>query len=197
MCRLLESISVVDGVAERIPWHQQRMDAAAKALWAGKAPSLQQFLSRVVVPREGHHKLRIEYAKDIENYSLNRYTPKRITSLRVVYCDNIHYDYKFANRTEIDRLYALRDGADDILIVRNGLVTDTSYCNVLFYNGLRWVTPLQPLLKGTMREYLLDHGWASESEIFIQEVRTFKKIKLINALLGLSGPELAVSDILF
>ena len=37
---------------------------------------------------------------------------------------------------------------DEILITRNGLLTDTSIANIALFNGKEWHTPKHPLLKG-------------------------------------------------
>ena len=48
----------------------------------------------------------------------------------MVDCDEADYRYKSADRSLLDRLFALRGAADDVLIVRRGLITDTSIANV-------------------------------------------------------------------
>ncbi len=55
-------------------------------------------------------------------------------------------------------IYSPNEGHDDILIIRDGLLTDTSICNVALWNGTSWITPARPLFSGTMRAYLLDKG---------------------------------------
>jgi 4-amino-4-deoxychorismate lyase len=47
------------------------------------------------------------------------------------------------------------EGCDDIIIVRNGFVTDASYANLIFRKGDEWFTPATFLLAGTMRAFLL------------------------------------------
>ena len=54
---------------------------------------------------------------------------------------------------------------DDILIIRNGLITDMSYANVAFFDGTQWLTPRIPLLAGTCRERLLETGPIREADI--------------------------------
>ena len=44
--------------------------------------------------------------------------------------DTIDYTYKSAHREELNALYAQKGMADDILIVRNGYLTDTSISNI-------------------------------------------------------------------
>ena len=49
--------------------------------------------------------------------------------------------------------------------VKNGRLTDTSYSNIALFDGNRWVTPAHPLLKGTMRQSLIDKGLLKEKGI--------------------------------
>ena len=67
---------------------------------------------------------------------------------------------------------------DDILIVKQGFITDTSYSNVLFYNGKEWLTPTHPLLKGTQRASLLDQEIIRVAEIRLEDLHHFKKVTL-------------------
>ena len=65
----------------------------------------------------------------------------------------------------MNSLFQIRQDKDDILIVKNGLLTDTSIANIALYDGNDWYTPLHPLLKGTKRAELLDKGVLKEKEI--------------------------------
>ena len=55
--------------------------------------------------------------------------------------DDIDYRYKQADRRVLDEAFALRDTADDVLIVRHGLLTDTSIANIALWDGCEWHTP--------------------------------------------------------
>lgn len=70
-----------------------------------------------------------------------------------------------------------------MLIVKNGLVTDTSFCNVLFFNGKHWLTPEQPLLRGTRRAALLDQEQIRTAVIGVEDLHYFTKVRLINAMI--------------
>lgn len=72
--------------------------------------------------------------------------------------DTIDYRYKSTDRKELEALYALRGNQDDVLIVRNNLLTDTSIANVALEKEGVWYTPRTPLLKGTKRALLLEQG---------------------------------------
>ena len=48
-------------------------------------------------------------------------------------------------------------------------------------NGI-WFTPRNPLLKGTTRARLLSVGKIVESDIRVQELRSFSQVALLNAM---------------
>lgn len=81
------------------------------------------------------------------------------------------------------------------LIVRNGLLTDTSIANIALWNGLHWYTPAHPLLKGTHRARLLDEGILTERDIPVEEIKQYQKICLFNAMLHFGEMELPCTQI--
>ena len=71
----------------------------------------------------------------------------------------------------------------DILIVKKEFITDTSFSNIIFFDGDNWITPSTPLLEGTKRKELLEKNIISEQEIKFSDLKNFKKAILINAML--------------
>ena len=98
--------------------------------------------------------------------------------------NKIDYSYKYCNRTPIDRLLT-KTKYSEILIIKNGLITDTSIANIGFStDGKIFFTPKTPLLKGTTRNYLLDKKIIFEKDITVKSIRNYKKIALFNAIIG-------------
>ena len=95
----------------------------------------------------------------------------------------------------LDEAFALRDTADDVLIVRHGLLTDTSIANIALWDGSEWYTPAQPLLAGTQRRYLLDTGQIKETDIPVASLGNYRHIRLFNALIPFGEVELPVGQI--
>lgn len=199
MFRLIESIRLEDGECFNLHYHQQRMDESILLL-AGMENKIQldSFLQNHNLPATGKFKCRIVYSEmgGIE-MGITPYESRSINSLKIIHDNTIDYSFKFADRAALNNLFTQRNDCDDILIVKNELVTDASYSNVVFFDGLRWITPAQPLLKGTMRQQLLDAGVIHEDAIRVDQIPLFNKVRLINALLGFDGPELSVSQIVF
>jgi 4-amino-4-deoxychorismate lyase len=97
--------------------------------------------------------------------------------------NDIRYDFKYADRDNINVLYSQKDKADDILIVKNEKITDTSFCNIALLNSESWFTPRSPLLNGIMREKLVEQNIISIKDININELDRYSKIALFNAMI--------------
>lgn len=181
--KLLETIKVVNGCFQNLDAHLRRMKQSGNELF-GKTPSF--ILHNSDIPadmRKGIVKCRIVYGPDVTEISYSPYIPKRVSSLRMVYCDDIDYHLKYADRSVFDCLLELRAGCDDILIVRNGFVTDTSYSNLAFSDGKSLYVPETYLLNGCKRRLLIETGMAREVPITPDDVKSFEKAYLINAML--------------
>jgi 4-amino-4-deoxychorismate lyase len=139
---------------------------------------------------KGVYKCRVIYDEKNVEIEFIPYVLRPVRSLRLVNDDNISYSYKFTDRTKIERLSELRGGCDDILIIKNGMVTDTSFANVIFMdiNG-NWVTPSTCLLKGTRRFNLLNNRIITEKDIHVYDLKHYIEIKLINAMIGIEDSE--------
>ncbi len=183
---LLETICVLDGIPRRLAYHQARMDDAHRRLWGlSNVVDIHSLLQAPPEYRHGLVKCRIAYGPFIEKIEWERYSPATLRSLQLVDGSDLEYAFKYADRSGIARLMSLRGEADDILIVQNGLITDTSYCNVVCFDGHRYLTPAKPLLPGTCRARLLEQGIVEPSDIRPDELPRFKRIFLINAMLDL------------
>ena len=137
----------------------------------------------------GKHKFRFEY--DSASYQLESevYQPKSIQTIKLVEA-NLDYNFKFIDRSGLQNLLD-QSQADEIIIVKNGLVTDSSYSNLAFFDGSGWWTPERPLLAGIRRASLLDRGKIKTIKIRIDDLLKYEKVSLVNAMLDLD--ELTIS----
>jgi 4-amino-4-deoxychorismate lyase len=197
MSRLLESIRLQNGNFHRLSYHQQRMDRSVKELFGQKnSINLFENLKNYKLPSKvGLFKCRVVYATQIESVEFIPYEVKPINSLKVMYDQEIEYPHKFTDRNKIGTLFNQRQYCDDILIIKNGFVTDSSFSNIIFYDGVNWITPNTPLLKGTMRQFLLDTAEIKAGPVQVQDIPSFKSFRLINAMRAFDGPEIDVSKI--
>jgi 4-amino-4-deoxychorismate lyase len=183
MSRLLESIRCEKGELQNLRFHQTRMNDAVQALFS---TNNNISLEKISVPehcKRGLFKCRIIYREKIENIEFIPYQFPKIQALKLILDNEIDYALKFANRSNINLLFDKKGECDDILIVKNGLITDTSYANILFFNGKNWLTPALPLLKGTQRARLLSEEKIITADIRSGDLPQFQKVRLINAMM--------------
>ncbi|MGM0444640.1 MAG: aminotransferase class IV [Fibrobacterota bacterium] len=188
MYPLIESIRVEAGRAHLIELHQERMDRSM-AQQNAAAPNLQKILQKTTLPATGLHKLRILYDETLHDITCTPYRQKPIRSLRAVQDNHISYTLKYADRSELNRLFAQRGPCDDILIIRNGYCTDSSYCTVCVWDGKHWFTPNTPLLPGVMRCSLIEQGIVTPVKITPADLKHFSHLRCINAMRPLERAE--------
>ena len=116
--------------------------------------------------------------------------------MQAVRDDLINYTYKYADRTRLQLLFDQRKDADEIIIIKKGLVTDCFIGNLVFFDGQNWLTPDQPLLRGTQREKLLAEAKIKAVRITEEMLFTFEEIGVINVFYDLENmPRLKDSQI--
>ncbi|MFT7880094.1 MAG: aminotransferase class IV family protein [Sulfurimonas sp.] len=178
---LLETIKCENGLFHHLEYHQQRVDKSRRELF-GLTDTL-DLASMLKAPDDKCYRCRVLYAHKVESIEYIPYKPKEIRTLKVVAAD-FTYDYKFADRSALDRLLKEYPEADDVIIEKEGLITDTTIANIALFDGEQWVTPKKPLLEGTMRAYLLDQGFLQEKDIPSDSLKKYEKVALMNAMLG-------------
>jgi 4-amino-4-deoxychorismate lyase len=183
MCRLFETIRVMNGAPLHLSWHEERMNAARREFWPSEVPLPLE--PEIVVPPEyltGLVRCNIHYGRNIRQVSFKKYEKRIVRTLKMVHCQDIDYHVKYTDRSLLESLFSLRGNCDEIIIVKSGLITDTSMSNLVFFDGTKWVTPANPLLKGTCRSRLVAEGQLIELDISPDDLRGFIGCKLINAM---------------
>jgi 4-amino-4-deoxychorismate lyase len=175
--RYLETIRVEDGKIRHLSYHQQRVNTT---LCNEKIISLQEILSP---PQKGLYRCRVVYDAHSFAVSYHSYEKRSIKKLKLVYDDTISYDKKYEDRRSIDKLFATKGACDDILIVKNGFITDTSIANIALKQGDTWFTPISPLLQGTTRQRLLDTNQLRTRQIRPEELGEYSAVALMNAMI--------------
>jgi len=184
MCQLVESLKLKDGVVQNLEYHQSRMNHSMEELFPN-APTINLETS-ISIPENcasGVFKVRVLYGSSVKEIEIEPYHFRTIQSLKVVHHESVDYHLKYTDRQILQELFARRGDCDDIIIIKNGLVTDSFAANLLFYDGEKWFTPTTPLLKGTKRQLLLDQGIIFETEIREEDIRSYQKVGLINAMI--------------
>jgi len=182
----LESIKIKNGKVKNLKLHQKRIDKAFRKLNLGDHPiNLKKFLSQIDLPRVGIWKCRITYDSTITKCDIHPYQIKPVKTLKVVSTNDIKYQYKWADRKALEKLFSKKGSYDDIIISENGFIRDSFYANLIFYRKGIWYTPKSPLLKGVQRAKLLKEGKIVAKDIKVEAIRKYKKVRLINAMIGL------------
>ena len=199
MCLLVETIRIQDGIPQNLSWHQSRMDESVREV-SGCINKIIISLA-IKVPdkyRYGTVKCRLIYDLNSYETEFSAYRSKKINCLRLLHDDSIEYKHKYADRTDLEKLLDRRGNADDILIISKGFLSDTSFSNIVFFDGKQWITPSTPLLRGTCRQRLLSEGKIMEMPLKPDDISRFSKFQLINAMRGFNKQQgIAITKIFY
>jgi 4-amino-4-deoxychorismate lyase len=187
MSRLVETIRIEEGVAVNIRFHNERMHRTMLHLFSIETQA--DLLDILEVPadaKKGIFKCRVVYDTEIRKIEYLPYNIKPVTTLRLVDGKDLIYSYKFIDRKGIEKLMEKRAGCDEILIFKDGMVTDTSYSNVVLRDpDGNWITPSTCILAGTRRASLLESGLISEAAVGVNDLNYYSELRLINAMIGI------------
>lgn len=193
MCRLIESIKIENRQLKAIEWHNKRFNESRREAFGITIPIyLEEVIKIPATLTNKVYKCRVLYGKEIESIEFQPYAIRPVKSLKLVDGGSIDYHLKYENRIELAALLTQKGEADDILIVKNGCITDTSYANIALFDGKQWFTPDTYLLNGTKRQHLLFKGILQEKQIKVNDLQYYTSIKPINALLDFEETESVV-----
>lgn len=196
MCQFIETIRVENGLPFNLEAHLDRMRHTRAHFFNIAHPISRADIMPFVSPIDGIAKLRFLYdGTDIYEPTCTPYTPRQVHTLKAVESNNIEYAFKHSDRHALNQLLSLRGKCDDVLIVKNGHVTDTSFTNVAFFDGCQWVTPDTPLLAGTRRQHLLETGKIKARPIAIEDLVRYTHVALFNAMIDLGEIVLPIEHV--
>jgi 4-amino-4-deoxychorismate lyase len=176
----LETIKVLDGKLLHLHYHQKRYESVLASYGIEHFNSLSTYIK---APKEGLFRCRIIY--DLHgkiDVSFYPYQKRMINSLKLLEADELCYEKKFAQREVLDELFEQRERCDDVLIVKNGYITDTSIANIALFDGEQWFTPTEPLLRGTTRQRLIETGFLLLRDISVESLKNYDKMAVMNAM---------------
>lgn len=181
----IETLKVADGKFTNAPAHLKRLNETMQEVY-GIHTAFR--LTDDLIPadkKQGVVKCRIEYGKCIHRIEFEMYQPRPVHSLKIVDGKEVDYHLKYADRSPLTRLLDLKEEYDDILITRNGKITDTSYSNVVLSNGSDYVTPSSFLLNGTKRRLLVEQEKIKVTDVDINDLPRFTRLHFINSMLDI------------
>ena len=177
----LETILCNQGIAHHLSYHQRRLDTTLQKWNSSTSYTLSELINP---PDDALYRCRFLYDESQCRIEYHPYIPKKIISLRLIQNDTIEYSSKYSDRSSLNKLFDARDGCDDILIVQNGYLTDTTIANIALFIDNQWLTPDTPLLEGTTRLRLIDEGKIIPARLSISDALKAPKIALMNAMIG-------------
>lgn len=199
MYQFIETIKIQNRKLNNINFHNRRFNSTLKHFFNKNSNILlENYIDLSKISSNDTYKCRILYGKfGIVDISFELYKPKLIHNLKIVNSDLINYEFKYEDRDNLTNLYNKKENCDDVLIVKNGYITDTSYANVVFFKNGDWFTPDTYLLNGTKRQFLLREKKISEMPIHISDIYKYEFISIINAMLSPGEIKISTKNILF
>lgn len=183
MCQLLETIKCKNGKLYLLDEHNLRMNKARRAKFERSDKiDLTKIISVPEECKKGLFRCRVIYSENIEKIEFLPHQIREIKTLKLVRSETVQYKFKFADRNKLNELFDKRGICDDILILKNGCITDSFTANPVFFDGKIWWTPDTPLLEGTQRAHLIKKGNISVCRITPNDFSKYSKVGLINAL---------------
>ena len=190
MSLFIESICLINGKLRNLDLHQARFNRT-RAIHFPNAERL-NLNSIIQIPEnltEEKYKVRVVYGLNIELIEFLPYEQKKINSIKLFNIDSeINYSYKSTDRSLFLDLIK-KVNCDDLILVQDGKITDATYSNLIFFNGIEWHTPTTYLLPGVMRQHLLNERVINEKDIRISELDQYISFKRINAMMDFDEAE--------
>jgi 4-amino-4-deoxychorismate lyase len=182
MSQFIESIKVEDQKAFLMEFHQKRVNDTFAHFGAQGSIDLEKIFKSLEHDEDGLYKLRIVYDLNRNfKHQMIPYAIPEIENFQLVENNSFDYSFKFEDRKEFEKMKT-KAKTEEIIIVKNNHITDTSYTNILFLKGETWYTPTTYLLNGVMRQHLLKEKKIKEAEITLQNIREFSHFQLINSM---------------
>lgn len=178
---LLETIRCENGVALNLAYHQARLNRSLQTLNSSQNYNLS---SLIIPPSNGVYRCRFLYDGTLYSVEFLPYISRIISSLKLVHNNTIEYPLKYSDRETLNALFEQRGECDDVLIVKNGFLSDTTVANIALKINGRWLTPDTPLLMGTTRSRLIVEGLLSPAPLRPEDITKANKIALMNAMVG-------------
>ncbi|MCS3867609.1 4-amino-4-deoxychorismate lyase [Chryseobacterium ginsenosidimutans] len=182
MSQFIESIKIEDQEIFLLEFHQKRVDQTFAHFGKEGSIDIAKIYKHLEHDEDGLYKLRIVYDLDKKvRTQMIPYAIPQIEDFQLVENNIYDYSFKFEDRKELEKM-KMKSKAEEIIIVKNNHITDTSFSNLLFLKGKDWFTPSSYLLNGVQRQNLLKHKKIKETEITLQNIKQFTHFQLINAL---------------
>ena len=182
----IETLRIQDGQPRHLDYHAERMRSTAQH-FGFTAPTLPHDIE-ARLPDDLHSgtvRCRVLYDHTLREITFTPYRKRRIERLIAVDAGAMDYAFKYADRSPLARPQIPLAETDELLFIRDGCVTDTSYTNLILRRGDELVTPDTFLLDGTCRRRLLRTGRVRTARVRLSDLPAYDELLLVNAMMPL------------
>ena len=193
MFRFIETRRVEDSQIFLTDLHQERMDRVFSHYGKENPYLLKEYFLQQNHDEHGLYKWRIVY--DLNGSIHCQMIPYAVeihNNFELINGNHLEYSFKYENREEINKLKASAS-AEAVIFYQNGMITDTSYSNLIFRKDNEWYTPETFLLNGVMRQHLLKSGKIKALEIGLKNIKEFSHFQMINAMIPFNTQEYPIA----
>jgi len=186
MFQFIESIQIFNKKTKNLHYHQRRLRRTFEKFYPQTDPfDLETALKIPQDLTQELYKCRFLYNSRNFEIEFHLYQKKIFEKILLLEVGDYEYDYKFLDRSFLkEKLnFAREKGFEEVIFLKNGLLTDSSYCNIALEKNGFWFTPKKPLFWGTMRESLLDKNIIQKKAIHSKDLQKFSKIRFFNAMM--------------
>ncbi len=196
MYPFVETLALFDGKVLNLELHQQRMDRTLNDHQLSSLISLDEVIAPYIKDHlKGLFKCRVVYDKIVHVVEIHAYSRPLIHKVGILETA-IDYTYKSTDRSCFSDLHKQYPGFDDFLLLRNGELTDSTFCNIALKEASQWYTPANPLLAGVQRAHLLEEKKIEKRIIRIEDLSAYTQISFFNALNPLGLHLLDIEDLI-
>ncbi|MDY0215503.1 MAG: aminotransferase class IV [Bacteroidales bacterium] len=189
MCHFIESIRLENGNIKLLDYHQNRVNKTILHFFGKKnLINLEKELEKETLPPVGVYKIRILYSQKVHSLEILPYNQLKFSKFQMIPVPNgFDYSFKYSNRTLFEELTKNIKPNTIALFTQNKGLTDGLFANLVFQKNGMLFTPDTPLLNGVQRQYLLKTKQIQEAKISEENINSFEKLGLINAMIPIEN----------
>jgi 4-amino-4-deoxychorismate lyase len=184
MSLFFETIKIENATVQNSYYHNKRLNRTIKENFS-LCPNydIRDYIALEPFHERGIFRCKLLYDTEIREITITPYKRRKYNSFYCIASD-MTYRYKSTDRSAIETLFAQKGSCDDIIILKDGLLTDTSIANIALFDGLHWYTPRTPLLEGTLRASLLAEKKIKTKDLDRKSLQKCTKFAIMNAMTG-------------
>ena len=107
---LLETIKIETRRICNLDWHNARLNRSRRALTG--ATDIIDLDDHIRIPEDlgmGTYRCRVLYGREIDKIQFHPHQARVVRSLKLIHCNDIEYEYKYADRKRLEELFEMRE----------------------------------------------------------------------------------------